>query len=233
MLLLVVLLVAGCVYTPEKKVATEYILRPNADGDVTEWGSYTDINEDVGVLGDITSVDTNRLASWGVTTAPWLDMETGGISGVSGGSPVTHKIQEILWEDYPGSNADRISSLKFRWGSWSVDVGAGNAAPTAPLDVYLNDELIETIDVTAAQGFIGTEPWDVHVRETEVVLPRLYRPSEINTLETKLRTIVTGYVFWVYSLECRTVTSEKDTEKDINPSDGGEKHIEPYVALEK
>lgn len=227
------LLLSGCVYTPEKKVATEYILRPNGNGALTEWGgTFADINEDVGVLGDITSIDTARLALWGVTTTPWLEMETGGLNGQSSGPPddVVHKTQEVLWEDYSGGASDRVTSLKFRWAAWAVSLG-GNGG--AKLDIYIDGDLVSTIDITVTTVVISIEPWTISVRETEVVLPHLVRGTDINTLQTNLRSTSTAAETWLYALECRAVTSEKDTEKDINPSDGGEKVIPIYPSQEK
>lgn len=306
--IILALLLSGCVYTPEKKVAYTEILRPNGDGDLvqcttfgpildelaappasptnnyyylvkvgatgawTGWDNYlacyqsgvwnqtiisttqiiniestgakyqgstaagwtpvttsyyTYINEDVGELGDITGVDTTRIASWG---GDFFGIRK---IGPYSESPTTLvKSQDVLWSNYTGHASHRIKYLTFRWAATGSYIGDPGEL-YAYCDVYLNGTLVERFNLTAPCGeLIGMSGCPYGVREYEVVLDKFYTPAEIGTLRTRLVSRSTVPVT-LYALECHTLTSEKETEKDINPSDGGEKVINPSVSLEK
>jgi len=187
---------------------------------------YTRVNEDVGELGDITGIDTTRIASWGGDVisvgklGPYPEEPTGIVLS-----------QDILWSNYTGHASHRINYLTFRWAAIGTTLGVYGSDTYIYCDVYLSGVLVERINITAPRhGSMGEPDAYYGVRETEVVLDRSYTPAEIATLRTRLIGRSTDG-FNLLAFECHTRTAEK--EKVTELVGGSEKKIDVSTALEK
>jgi len=196
-LVAVIFILAGCRHMPYHET-----LRPNADiSNDPGWVYYaggtdffSSINQEVGVVGNITGIDTNRIASWNGHVESQINLAE----------------FRVGWSNWAGPSSMTIGKLEFTYAIFAWDIGAGGPF-TIECEVYINGSLAGSFDMEGAASLAASPPGDhtYTVQMAEIVTEDFPGETDINTLETVFRSIGSGHQKLLYAIECEAYESEK------------------------